>query len=169
MYDFLRLGWIQVRHAEVWLTLYGEPGTKHLRGRSVPATSRGGSDPSNEMKWGDRYRYLGCPTRAYSTKEQDLNSIREVLVKDTITILKSPLAEWQKLDIFRQFLFPRLTFILQVIFTGSTWCRKLDTTLRGAVKQGIKMPSPPPPPPVGLPTNISICPRPLGVWASPWC
>ena len=26
------------------------------------------------------------------------------------------------------------------IFPGSTWCRKLDTTLRGAIKQGLKMP-----------------------------
>ena len=92
------------------------------------------------MKWGDRYRYLGCPTGAYSTKEQDLNSIREALVKDIITIFKSPLAEWQKLDVFRRFLFPRLTFVLQVIFPGSTWCRKLDTTLREAIKQGLKMP-----------------------------
>ena len=92
------------------------------------------------MKWGDSYRYLGCPKVAYSTKEQDLNSIREDLVKDTITIFKSPLAEWQKLDVFRRFLFPRLTFVLQVIFPGSTWCRKLDTTLRGAIKQGLKMP-----------------------------
>ena len=92
------------------------------------------------MKWGDRYRYLGCPTGAFRTKEQDLNTIRATLVKDTITIFKSPLAEWQKLDVFRRFLFPRLTFVLQVIFPGSTWCRKLDTTLRGAIKQGLKMP-----------------------------
>ena len=39
------------------------------------------------------------------------------------------------------FLFPRLTFIFQVIFPGSTWCKKLDTTLQGIIKQGLRLPS----------------------------
>ncbi|KAL5509939.1 hypothetical protein EMCRGX_G005389 [Ephydatia muelleri] len=103
-------------------------------------TPRLGEEEISALAWEDRYRYLGCPTGAFRTKEQDLNTIRGNLIRDTITIIKSPLAEWQKVDVFRRFLFPRLTFILQVIFTGSTWCRKLDTTLRGAFKQGLKLP-----------------------------
>eukprot|EP00731_Ephydatia_muelleri_P034304 Em0054g27a len=103
-------------------------------------TPRLGEEEISALAWEDRYRYLGCPTGAFRTKEQDLNTIRGNLIRDTITIIKSPLAEWQKVDVFRRFLFPRLTFILQVIIPGSTWCRKLDTTLRGAFKQGLKLP-----------------------------
>ena len=103
-------------------------------------TPRLGDEVIPALTWGDRYRYLGCPTGAYRTKERDLNTIRDTLVKDTTTIFMSPLAEWQKLDVYRRFLFPRLTFVLQVIFPGSTWCRKLDTTLRGAIKKGLKLP-----------------------------
>ena len=66
--------------------------------------------------------------------------MRDALIKDTNTIFTSPLAEWQKLDAFRRFLFPRLTFALQVIFPGSNWCKKLDTTLRGAIKKELKLP-----------------------------
>ena len=103
-------------------------------------TPRLGEEVIPALSWGDRYRYLGCPTGAYRTKERDLGTIRDSLVEDTTTIFMSPLAEWQKLDVYRRFLFPRLTFVLQVIFPGSTWCRKLDTTLRGAIKKGLKLP-----------------------------
>ena len=66
--------------------------------------------------------------------------MREDLVKDTTSIFKSPLAEWQKLDAFWSFLFPRLTCIFQVIFPGSTWCKRLDATLRGIIKQVLRLP-----------------------------
>ncbi|KAL5510035.1 hypothetical protein EMCRGX_G005503 [Ephydatia muelleri] len=84
-------------------------------------TPRLGDEVIPALPWGDRYRYLGCPTGAYRTKEMDLNTIRDTLVKDTTTIFM-------------------LTFVLQVIFPGSTWCRKLDTTRRGAIKKGLKLP-----------------------------
>ena len=78
-----------------------------------------GADVISALTWADRYKYLGCPSGAFRTWEQDLVSVREALVKDTSTIFKSALAEWQKLDAFRCFLFSRLTFIFQVIFPGS--------------------------------------------------
>ena len=93
--------------------------TPHLGDDIVPA-----------LTWADRYRYLACPSGAFRTREQDLVSVREDLVKDTSSIFKSPLAEWQKLDAFRRFHFPRFTFIFKVIFPGSIWCKRLDTTLR---------------------------------------
>ena len=99
-----------------------------------------GADVIPALTWADRYKYLGCPSGAFRTWEQDLVPVRETLVKDTSIIFKSPLAEWQKLDAFRRFLFSRLTFIFQVIFPGSIWCKKLDTTLRGIIKQGLRLP-----------------------------
>ena len=62
------------------------------------------------------------------------------LLSDTTTIFNSALAEWQKLDCFRKFLFPRLSFILRVISPGVTWRTRLDTSLRSIVKKGIRLP-----------------------------
>ena len=56
-------------------------------------TPRLGDEVIPALTWGDRYRYLGCPTGAYRTKERDLNTIHDTLVKDTTTIFMSPLAE----------------------------------------------------------------------------
>ena len=70
-------------------------------------TPRLGEEEIPALAWEDRYRYLGCPTGAFQTKEQDLNTIRGNLIRDTVTIFKSPLAEWQKLDVFQRFLFPQ--------------------------------------------------------------
>ena len=103
--------------------------TPHLGGDIIPA-----------LTWAERYRYLGCPTGAFRTRDQDLDSVKEDLLRDTSAIFKSPLTERQKLDVFRRFLFPRLTFIFQVIFPGPIWCRWLDTKLRGIIKQGLKLP-----------------------------
>ena len=103
--------------------------TPHLGGDIIPA-----------LTWADRYKYLGCPTGAFRTRDQDLGSVREDLMRDTSAIFKSFLAEWQKLDAFRRFLFPRLSFIFQVIFPGIRWCRQLDTKVRGIIKQGLKLP-----------------------------
>ena len=81
--------------------------TPHLGGDIIPT-----------LTWAEWYRYLGCPTGAFRTRDQDLDSVKEDLLRDTSAIIKSRLAEWQKLNVFRWFIFPRLTFISQVIFPG---------------------------------------------------
>ena len=48
--------------------------------------------------------------------------------------------EWQKLDAFRRFLFPRLPFAHKVMFPGTIRCRKLDTSLRAIIKHGLHLP-----------------------------
>ena len=120
---------LPLQREKVWVNVHGKPGPqniRHLGGDIIPA-----------LTW---YKYLGCTTGAFRTRDQDLDSVKEDLLRDTYAILKSPLAEWQKLDVFRRFLFPRLTLIFQVIFPGPTWCRRLDTKLRGVIKQGLKFP-----------------------------
>ncbi|KAL5510049.1 hypothetical protein EMCRGX_G005519 [Ephydatia muelleri] len=77
-----------------------------------------GGDIITTLTWAEWYRYLGCPTGAFRTRDQDLDSVKEDLLRDTSAIFKSRLAEWQKLNVFRWFIFPRLTFISQVIFPG---------------------------------------------------
>ena len=43
-------------------------------------TPRLGVDVVPALTWADRYRYLGCPTGAFRTWEQDLVSVREILL-----------------------------------------------------------------------------------------
>ena len=99
-----------------------------------------GTDPIPALSWEERYKYLGCPTGAYRTPTNILNDLRDNLIRDTGTVFSSQLAEWQKLDAFRRFLFPRLCFIMKVIFPGTVWCRKLDTVLRTTIKRGLHLP-----------------------------
>ena len=68
------------------------------------------------------------------------SSLRTSLVNDANIVFQSPLAEWQKLHCFRKFLFPRVFFALRVVFLGSTWCKRLDTSLRGIIKKGLHLP-----------------------------
>ena len=103
--------------------------TPHLGTEAIPALS-----------WEDRYRYLGCPVRAYWTPAEILHELREGLIKDCGTIFHSELAEWQKLDAYRLFLFPRLSFVLKAVFPGTIWCRKLDTAIRAVIKRGLHLP-----------------------------
>eukprot|EP00731_Ephydatia_muelleri_P013765 Em0007g1075a len=103
--------------------------TPHLDTELIPALS-----------WEERYRYLGCPTGAYRTHTSVLDELRENLLKDCGTVFASELAEWQKLDAYRRFLFPRLNFALKVVFPGATWCRKLDTAIRAVIKRGLHLP-----------------------------
>ena len=104
--------------------------TPHLGAKAIPA-----------LTWSDRYKYLGCPTGAYRTTANVLNELRDSMLQDTSTVFSSLLAEWQKLDAFRRFLFPRLCFAIKVISPGVVWCRKLDTSLRTIIKRGLKMPA----------------------------
>ena len=101
--------------------------TPHLGTEVIPA-----------LTWADRYKYLGCPTGAYRTTANVLNELRDSLLRDSEVVFSSLLAEWQKLDAFRRFLFPRLCFALKVIFPGVIWCRKLDTSIRTIIKRGLR-------------------------------
>ena len=99
-----------------------------------------GTDPIPALSWQERYKYLGCPTGAYRTPTNILNELRDNLIRDTGIVFSSELAEWQKLDAFRRFLFPRLCFAMKVVFPGAIWCKKLDTALRTTIKRGLHLP-----------------------------
>ena len=96
--------------------------SQHLRGRNVT-------------------NILAAPqAQAYRTPTNILIDLRDSLLRDTNILFTSELAEWQKLDAYRRFLFPRLGFTLKVIFPGVVWCRKLDTSLRAIIKGGLRLP-----------------------------
>ena len=97
-----------------------------------------GDDPIPALTWHQRYKYLGCPVGAGST--QDLSSIKDSLLRDTEILMTSQLAEWQKLDTYRRFLFPRLSYVLKIFFPGSSWCHRLDTGTRKWLKKAVSIP-----------------------------
>eukprot|EP00731_Ephydatia_muelleri_P013788 Em0007g1098a len=107
---------------------YVDPTPLHLGADDIPA-----------LTWRQRYKYLGCPVGAGSA--QDLSSIKDSLQRDTELLMTSPLAEWHKLDAYRRFLYPRLTYALKIFFPGSSWCRKLDTGTRKWLKKAVCIPS----------------------------
>ena len=97
-----------------------------------------GLDPIPALAWGDRYKYLGCPIGA--TNVSDLTSLWATLLHDCTLLFASPLAEWQKLDAFKRFIFPRLPFALKVLSPGVTWAHKLDSAIRKLIKVALKLP-----------------------------
>ncbi|KAL5510054.1 hypothetical protein EMCRGX_G005524 [Ephydatia muelleri] len=108
--------------------VYVDPTPLHLSNDAIPA-----------LTWRQRYKYLGCPVGAGSS--HDLTSIKDSLLRDCEQIMKSQLAEWQKLDAYRRFLSPRLTYVMKIFFPGSSWCRKLDTGTRKWLKKAVCLPS----------------------------
>ena len=108
--------------------MYIDPNPLHLGPDNIPA-----------LTWRQRYKYLGCPVGAGSS--QDLSAIGGPLLRDCEAIMMSQLAEWQKIDAFRRFPFPRLSYAFKVFFPGSSWCRKLDTSMRKWIKKGVSLPA----------------------------
>ena len=108
--------------------VYVDPTPLHLSNDAILA-----------LTWRQRYKYLGCPVGAGSS--HDLTSIKDSLLRDCEQIMKSQLAEWQKLDAYHRFLSPRLTYVMKIFFPGSSWCRKLDTGTRKWLKKAVCLPS----------------------------
>ena len=103
-------------------------------------TPRLGTEVIPALSWEERYKCLGFPVGAYRTPANVLDDLREGLLRDCGIVFTSQLAEWQKLDAYGRFLFPRLSFVMKVVFPGTVWCRKLDTAIRCIIKRGLRLP-----------------------------
>ena len=111
----LLLGWPCFQCQEVWVPLCSIASKSPIF-VDPTFTPRLGIETIPALHWNQRYKYLGCPSGASRRDAlSDLTALRSTLLKDSTTILQSDLAEWQKLDAFRRFLFPRVTFILKVL------------------------------------------------------
>ena len=49
-----------------------------------------GGDIISAQTWAERYKYLGCPTGAFRTRDQDLDSVKEDLLRDTCHLQEFP-------------------------------------------------------------------------------
>ena len=61
-------------------------------------------------------------------------------LRDCEVIMSSHLAEWQKLDAYRRFIFPRLQHYFRVFFPGSSWCKRMDMRARKWLKKAVRLP-----------------------------
>ena len=104
------------------------------------STPRLGTEVIPALSWEERYKYLGFPVGAYRTPANVLDDLREGLLRDCGIVFTSQLTERQKLDAYRRFVFPRLSFVMKVVFPGTVWCRKLDTAIQCIIKRGLRLP-----------------------------
>ncbi|KAL5509979.1 hypothetical protein EMCRGX_G005436 [Ephydatia muelleri] len=68
-------------------------------------------------------------------------NINHLAYADDVCILAGSRMQGQKLDAYRRFLFPRLSYVLKILFPGSSWCRRLDTGTRKWLKKAVSIPS----------------------------
>ena len=117
------------------LTIYR--GTK-MRQQAVPfrPTLEGEQIPS--LPWEGRYKYLGC--RVGADPKADLTQAKENYLQDCDVILRSDLADWQKLDALHRFARPRLIYLFQNMELSVGWARDIDVAARSFYKLHLKLP-----------------------------
>ena len=69
-----------------------------------------------------------------------MSAISASYLRDCEVIMSSHLAEWQKLDAYRRFIFPRLQHVFRVFFPGSSWCKRMDMRARKWLKKAVRLP-----------------------------
>ena len=56
---------------------------------------------------------------------------------NTEKFFKSALADWMKLETFKEFVVPKLDYVLQSTLAHKKWGKNLDTFVRKTVKQSL--------------------------------
>ena len=90
------------------------------------------------LPWEGRYKYLGCKVGAGPKSE--LQQVGTEYLADCEAILKSGLADWQKLDAIHHFARLHLIYLLQNAEPAIGWARSLDKALRVLTKLHLKLP-----------------------------
>lgn len=70
------------------------------------------------LRWEDHYRYLGCEIGA--------NPRAELHIEQTSTIMRSKLIIWQKIDVLKHFVQPRLEFSIRTLLPTRGWAKYLE-------------------------------------------
>ena len=91
------------------------------------------------MKWEDRYKHLGVLIGP--DPNACLDGLAAEFKEDTEKLFQSPLADWMKLEAFRDFVVPKLDYALRSTLAHRTWARRLDRFVRHVVKRSLGLPS----------------------------
>ena len=84
-----------------------------LTGRVIPA-----------MTWDDRYKHLGVLLGP--DPEACIGGLTEEFRANTEKLFQSGLADWMKLEAFKEFLMPKLDFVLRSTLVHKNWAVKVD-------------------------------------------
>lgn len=90
------------------------------------------------MGWEDRYKHLGVLLGP--NPEACLDKLAEEFRVNTEKLFKSALADWMKLEAFKEFVVPKLDYVLRSTLAHKKWGKNLDTFVRKTVKQSLGLP-----------------------------
>ena len=100
----------------------------HLGGQAIPA-----------MEWEDRYKHLGVLLGP--NPDSCLDKLAADFRQDTQRLFESGLADWMKLEAFKEFVVPKLDYAIRSTLAHKNWAVKLDKHVRKTVKQALGLPS----------------------------
>ena len=103
------------------------PSTFTLNGNTIPV-----------MKWEDRYRHLGVLLGA--NPEAHLDHLAKDFKMDVESLFQSPLADWMKLEAFKEFVMPKLDYVFRTTLAHKKWAKLLDRHVRSSVKRSLGLP-----------------------------
>ena len=99
----------------------------HLGGQAIPA-----------MEWEDRYKHLGVLLGP--NPDSCLDKLAADYRQDTQRLLESGLADWMKLEAFKEFVVPKLGYAIRSTLAHKNWSLKLDKYIGQTVKQALGPP-----------------------------
>ena len=92
-----------------------------LQGQDIPA-----------MKWEGCYRHVGVLFS--SNPEACLDKLTDEFRENTEKLFQSSLADWMKLEAFKEFVVPKLDYVLQSTQVHKKWGKELDKFVRCTVE-----------------------------------
>ena len=95
--------------------------------------------PIPAMRWKDHYKYLGVLLGP--DPEACLAGLETEFKESTKKLFQSPLADWMKLEAFKEFVMPKLDYVFRSTLAHRKWAMKLDRFVRTTVKQSLGLPS----------------------------
>ena len=103
------------------------PSTFTLNGNTIPV-----------MKWEDRYRHLGVLLGA--NPEAHLDQLAKDFKMDDESLFQSPLADWMKLEAFKEFVMPKLDYVFRTTLAHKKWAKLSDRHVRSSIKRSLGLP-----------------------------
>ena len=90
------------------------------------------------MEWEDRYKHLGVLIGP--DPETCLEKLAEEFRDNTKKLFQSALADWMKLEAFKEFVVPKLDYALRSTLGHKKWGKELDKFIRCTVKRSFGLP-----------------------------
>ena len=98
-----------------------------------------GGDPMTVLQEGEEYCHLGVPT-GFKVEQTPVDSLTQ-MERDLQAIDRSLLAPWQKIDVVRTFVLPRIDFILRGGKVAKGPLQRVDAQVRRLVKGWMYLPN----------------------------